>query len=204
MSNSKRTETGFTLVEVLLISIFISLVVFIGLYVVNNRKTDTNPSASTQSVAPTSPSSSKTLAQATDKTTQIYSEYKKKVLDGQILQDKSQWASENGSAAQDLQFINANSESFTHEFVKAANTTKATNSVPAGNAFLICFNGIAMFNSDIKTTGDTLKGQSAIVNVNYTIGHEKTKISFPVTLKVVNGAWVIDEVNLSDQYCPAQ
>ncbi|HSX47627.1 MAG TPA: hypothetical protein VLF63_02530 [Patescibacteria group bacterium] len=145
------------------------------------------------------------LAIATNQSQYIYDQYNIKVLKGQTLQDKSVWATKNVTAAQDLQFINANKSWFSTKFVSAANNYETTNTVPKGGAILICAGGLPNFNEDIKAESKDINEQSATVNINYTTGSKSTSnlknYSLPVTLISQDNNWIIDSIDLSS--CPA-
>jgi hypothetical protein len=201
MGKVRTNQTGFSAVELLLALIFVAIVAFIGVYVAHNRNNTTKASSSTTSATtPTkkaTTTNTPTLAEAVTQTQTVYAAYDK-VMAGQVLKDRSQWATSNVSAAEDLQFINVNKSYFTDGFVTAANKYQMTNTVPQGGDFLVCVSGIAVYNSDLKVAAGKLRSQTATVTASYTIGHTpSTPYNLPVTLKASGSSWLIDSIDLS-------
>lgn len=194
----KNNKKGFALIEGLLIILILAVVGFGGYNVLNNQhKSKTANSTSTSNT----PVSDPTLAQAVTQTQTAYDAWTKAATNGQVLQDKSQWAQNNVLAAEDLQLINNNKSWFTASFLAKANNYENTNAQPTGGEFFACTSGIAYYNADAKATGDRLSGQTANVTVNYTDGSPgtggETSYSIPITLKATNGLWAIDSIDLS-------
>jgi hypothetical protein len=197
MGKLKNNQKGFTAVEILLTLIFLAIIAAIGVYVAHNNKSS-SPTTATKTSDATSTTPALSLNDAITQAQTTYTNYEKQVLDGQVLQDKSQWATSNVTAAEDLQFINANSTMFTSTFVAAANKYETDNTAPPGGGFLICESGIAEYNSDLKVTGTKLSGQTATVAATYTVGHSpSTTYTLPVTLKASGTKWSIDSIDLS-------
>lgn len=145
-------------------------------------------------------STSVSLPQAVAQTQAVYALFSKDVLGGQVLKDKSSWASNNADAAEDLQFINANPSLFTSSFITAANKDETNDVAPTGGEFFMCENGSADFNSNagFQVIGNSLNGQTAKVTLSYTINAStSTTYSIPVTLQYVGNSWKVDIINLS-------
>lgn len=165
---------------------------FVGVSVAHNR---TAASTASNTSSTTLTADSPTLAQATAQAQTVYDAYIKQVLDGQVLQDKSQWATANVSTAEDLQFINAHKSYFTGKFVAVSNKYKTTNTVPRSGMLLLCESSVAEFNSDLKINGDKLNGSSATVTASYSMGRTPSTFNVPVTLKASGAAWLVDSIN---------
>ncbi len=202
MGKLKNNQSGFGAVEVLLGLIFVAIVAFIGVYVAHNRnntaKTSSSITSITTSTKKATPAITPTLAEAVTQAQKVYAAYDKQVTAGQVLQDKSHWATSNVLAAEDLQFINANKSYFTDSYVTTANEYQTTNTVPKGGEFLVCESGFAEYNSDLKVAVGKLSGQTATVTAGYTVGHTpSTPYNLPVTLKASGGSWLIDSIDLN-------
>ncbi len=210
MGKLKNNQKGFGAIEILLALIFIAIVAFIGVYVVHNHNTN-KPTASTTSSSTTKtsnststqPTTSLTLAQAISQVNYVYTNYENEVIGGQVLQDKSQWANNNVSAAEDLQFINNHKTWFTPAFIAWASNYETTNTTPTGGEFLMCVSGSADFNNgSFIAQGVKESGVTANLNLTYTTGGQgtggKTTYSLPMTVKATNAnTWAIDSIDTS-------
>ncbi len=204
----KKNQKGFSGVELFLGLVIVALIGGIGFYVMhanndaNSSLDSADVSSNTAATIPKGTSAKAvtklTLDQAVTQSQDVYKAYEKEVVGGQVLQDKGTWATANGGAAEDLQFINNHKTWFTTNFVTKANGYKTDNKVPEGGEFMMCYSSSANYNSDLKVTGDKLGDQSATLTATYTSGGQsaKTTHTLPFVMKAVNGAWAIDSVDL--------
>lgn len=210
VNKTKTNQKGFTVVEVLLALIFLAIVAFIGVYVAHNRinnkpiaSTSSSKSSKTTATSAVQPTTSLTLAQAVSQVNDVYTNYENEVVKGQVLQDKSQWANNNVSAAEDLQFINNHKSWFTPGYIAWASNFESTNASPPGGGFLMCVSGSAFFNTgSFLAQGVKQNGSTANLNLTYTSGGQgtggKTTYSLPMTVKVANAnTWAINSIDLS-------
>jgi hypothetical protein len=201
MNKMKRNQKGFGAVEGLLILILLSILGFTGYYVYhtrNNANSTYNKTASSTNSPQTA--SKLTLDDAVSRTQTAYDAWDKSITQGQVLQDKSNWANNpnNGLSAQDLQIINNNKSWFTSAFVAKVNKYRETNTTPPSYGLLGCQGGIAYYhNGSLKVTGDKVNGDTAQVTVTYDTGREGAySNAIKVGLSAVNGAWAINSVDL--------
>lgn len=204
MGKLLTNQKGFGAVEVLLALIFLAIVAFTGVYIAHNHKASQSSSITskpnTANDVSKQPAPNLTLLQATTRTQTVYNTYEKEVISGQVLQDKSPWATNNVSAAEDLQFINNHKTWFTSIFIAQVNNYKTSNTVPTGSAFLMCPD-VYYNNGSAKAVGSKVSTQTAAVTVTYMSGSEamggQTTHTIPVTLKPSSGVWVINTIDLS-------
>lgn len=205
MGKVRDDSRGFGVLELLLAIILIAIVAFIGIYVTHNRQNslaaaNTSKSSSTVNTTranTTSTAPTPSLADAVSQTQAMYTAYAKQNFDSSTLQDKSQWATNNIPAAQDLQFINANKSFFTTKFIKTANDFKSTNTVPTGNKFLSCQNELSRM--DFTASGNQVNGQTTTVTVSNDWGDSRRGgvYKIPVKLQATSREWLIDSIDLT-------
>jgi hypothetical protein len=199
MNKLKNNQSGFSVTDVLLLLIFLAIVSFIGVYVAHNH---TKKSVATS----TKPKYSKSVLQlanavAWENTT--YATYGTDVLNGQVLQDKSAWATNNPAAAGDLQFINSNKNSFTAAFIAKANSYESSNTTPPNNGFLICTNIATLDPDSMLVKGVSENGDTANLTLNYGLGgqnnlNETSRVKIPFTaVETETNSWEISSIDLS-------
>ncbi len=186
------------------------IVALIGVYVAENHNSNkqtpivTSTSTNTNSNSSSQSATSPTLSQAVSQVNYVYANYVNDVLNGQVLQNKSQWATNNVSAAEDLQFIDGHKTWFTTAFISQAGNYESTNTSPPGGAFLMCVSGIAYLNSNsFVAKGLSESGTTAHLDLTYNVGGRqgqgpKINYTLPMTLRVsASKTWAIDSINLS-------
>lgn len=199
MNKLKNDQSGFSVIELLLLLIFLAIVAFIGVYVAHNH---TKKPVATSSTAKYS-KSVLLLANAVAWENTAYATYSTDVLNGQVLQDKSTWATNNPAAAGDLQFINNNKNSFTPAFIAKANSYESSDTTPPDNGFLICTNIETLDPDSILVKGVSEKGNTANLTLNYGLGgqnnlNETSRVTIPFTaVKTEANSWEINNVDLS-------
>jgi hypothetical protein len=207
MNKFSKNENGFGAIEVLLALIFIAIVTFTGIYVAHNRDVSkkaapSSTNSSTDSGLSVKPTTSLTLADAAAQVNYVYTNYENEVIDGQVLQDKSQWASNNVGAAEDLQFINKHKTWFTRAFLDKMNKYETTNTSPPAGDLLMCASAYYN-NGSFVAEGVQESGVTAKLNLTYTTGSTGGQIpkathSLPITTKATNAnTWEIDSIDLS-------
>jgi hypothetical protein len=209
MRNLSKNEKGFGAIEILLTLIFLAIIAFTGIYVAHNRSASKTASATTSSSTDSGlsvkPATSLTLAQATSQVNYVYTSYENEVINGQVLQDKTQWASNNVNAAEDLQFINKHKTWFTPAFLARMNNYETTNTSPPAGELLMCAAGSVYFdNGSFVAEGVKESGVTAKLNLAYATGDDTpahgSKIAhiLLITAKATTAnIWEIDNIDLS-------
>lgn len=208
MNKRFRNEHGFTTVEILLSLILVAIVVFTGIYVAHNRAPSMKAvptNNSTDSGLSVKPATSLTLAEAVSQVNYVYTAYENEVIDGQVLQDKTQWANNNVGAAEDLQFINKHKNWFSSAFVAKMNNYETNNTSPPAGDLLMCAAGSVWFNNgSFNAEGVKESGVTASLKLNYATGDgtaehgPKINRSLLVTVKATTAnTWVIDSIDLN-------
>jgi type II secretory pathway pseudopilin PulG len=169
MKKIKKNENGFSVIELLLLLIFIAIVAFIGVYVAHNHK-------SSQTVT-----SDKTSAQAASRAVTIADD-----LLGAGMEGNAGLVSYVNKAAKDT---------FTSSFKTAVDRRTALPNEDASP--IACTNGI--FPTSFGAGSTWLSGNTAIVNLkmlsngsDYTNKYDQIP---QVTLSYLNNNWLIDNYN---------